>query len=63
MSHTILKVSDLDCDFQGQIGLQTSKIIILTVKHSTASNFILQLEMFFKHLNVSDRFENWRPCP
>ena len=51
MSHTILKVSDLDCDFQGQIGLQTSKFFILTVKHSTASNFIFQLEMFFKHLN------------
>ena len=49
MSHAILKVSDLDCDFQGQIGLQTSKIFILTVKHSTASNFIFQLEMF-KHL-------------
>ena len=59
MSHTILKVSDLDRDFQGQIGLQTSKIFILTVKHSAASNFIFQLEMFFKHLNVSDGFENW----
>ena len=59
MSLTILKVSDLDRDFQGQIGLQTSKIFILTVKHSTASNFIFQLEMFFKHLNVSDGFENW----
>ena len=47
MSYTILKVSDLDRDFQGQIGLQTSKIFILTVKHSTASNFIFQLEMFF----------------
>ena len=61
MSHAILKVSDLDSDFQGQIGLQTSKIFILTVNHSTASNFIFQLEMFFKHLNVSDGFENWRP--
>ena len=58
MSRTILKVSDFDRDFQGQIGLQTSKIFILTVKHSTASNFIFQLEMFFKHLNVSDGFEN-----
>ena len=59
MSHTILKVSDLDRDFQGQIGLQTSKIFSSTVKHSTASNFIFQLEMFFKHINVSDGFENW----
>ena len=33
MSHTILKLSDLDLDLQGQIGLQTSKIFILTVKH------------------------------
>ena len=46
MSHTILKVSDLDRDFQGQIGLQTSKILVLSVKHPTASNFIFQLEMF-----------------
>ena len=33
MSHTISKISDLDLDLQGQIGLQTSKIFILTVKH------------------------------
>ena len=33
MSHTILKLSDPDLDLQGQIGLQTSKIFILTVKH------------------------------
>ena len=59
MSHTILKVNDLDHDFQGQIGLQASKLLILTVKHSTAMSFIFQLEMFFKHLNVSDGFENW----
>ena len=29
------------------------------VTESTASNFIFQHEMFFKHLNVSDWFENW----
>ena len=33
MLHTILKIGDLDLDLQGQIGLQTSKIFILTVKH------------------------------
>ena len=33
MSRKILKLSDLDLDLQGQIGLQTSKIFILTVKH------------------------------
>ena len=59
MSLTILKVSDPDHDFQGQIGLQTSKIFILTVKHSTASNFIFQLEKVFNPLNVADGFENW----
>ena len=29
----ILKIGDLDLDLQGQIGLQTSKIFMLTVKH------------------------------
>ena len=29
----IVKIGDLDFDLQGQIGLQTSKIFILTVKH------------------------------
>ena len=29
----ILKIGDFDLDLQGQIGLQTSKIFILTVKH------------------------------
>ena len=33
MSHSILKISELDLDVQGQIGRQTSKIFILTVKH------------------------------
>ena len=33
MSHMILKIGNLDLDLQGQIGLQTSKIYILTVKH------------------------------
>ena len=29
----ILKIGELDLDLPGQIGLQTSKIYILTVKH------------------------------
>ena len=29
----ILKNGDHDLDLQGQIGLQTSKVFILTVKH------------------------------
>ena len=29
----ILKIGELDFDLPGQIGLQTSKIFILTVKH------------------------------
>ena len=29
----ILKIGDLDLDLQGQIGLQISKLFILTVKH------------------------------
>ena len=33
MSHTILKIGDLDLDRLGQIGLQTSRIFILTAKH------------------------------
>ena len=33
MSLTSLKTGDLDLDLQGQIGLETSKIFILTVKH------------------------------
>ena len=33
MSHTLLRTSDLDLDLQGKIGLQTSNIFILTVKH------------------------------
>ena len=33
MSLMILKIGNLDFDFQGQIGLQTSNIFILTVKH------------------------------
>ena len=35
MSCTILKIGDLDLDLLGQIGLHTSKIFILTVKHLT----------------------------
>ena len=33
MSPMILKIGDLDLDLQGQIGLQTNKIFIVTVKH------------------------------
>ena len=34
MSHIILKIGgDLDCDLQGQIELQNSKIFILPVEH------------------------------
>ena len=33
MSHTILKIGDLDLDLLDQIGLQTPRIFILTVKH------------------------------
>ena len=33
MSHMILKISDLDLDLQGQIGLQTFKLFILTGKY------------------------------
>ena len=33
MSPKILKIGDLDLNLQGQIGLQTSRICILTVKH------------------------------
>ena len=34
MSHMILKFGDFDdLDLKGQIGLQTSRIFILTVKH------------------------------
>ena len=30
MSSAVLKIGDLDLDLQGQIGLQTSRIFILT---------------------------------
>ena len=33
MSHKILKIDNLDLDLQGQVGIQTSNIFILTVKH------------------------------
>ena len=33
MSHNILKIDGLSLDLQDQIGLQTFKIFILTVKH------------------------------
>ena len=32
MSHTIMKIGELDLDLLGQNGLQTFKIFILTVK-------------------------------
>ena len=37
----ILKIGDLDLDPHGQIGLQTSKIFISTVKHGTTLNFTI----------------------
>ena len=58
MAHTILKIDGLSLDLQGQIGLQTSKIFILTVKHWKVSNFTFQLELLIDHLNVSYDFEN-----
>ena len=33
MSRTILKIGDLDLNLQGQIGLQASKICVLTIKN------------------------------
>ena len=54
MSHTILKIGDLELDLLGQIGLQTSRIFILTVNHSTILNFTFQLELFIEHQNVSN---------
>ena len=33
MSHMIMKIGNLDLDLQHQIGLKTSKMFILTVKH------------------------------
>ena len=34
-----MKIGDLDLDLLGQIGLQTSKIFILTVKQGTVLSF------------------------
>ena len=52
MSNTILKIGDLDLHLQGQIGLQTSRIIILTVNHLTVLNFTFQLELCIDQLKV-----------
>ena len=38
VSHMILKIGDSDLYLQDQIGLQTFKIFILTVKHRTTLN-------------------------
>ena len=59
MSLTILKIGDLDLDLQGQIGLQTSKIFVLTLR--IEAFIILQPELFIDHLNVSDGFANQWP--
>ena len=51
-----LKTGDLD--LQGQIGLQTCKIFVLTFIW-TYLEFAFTLELFIDHLNISDMFENW----
>ena len=58
MSNTILKIGDLDLHLQGQIGLQTSRIIILTVNHLTVLNFTFQLELCIDQLKVLDFSKN-----
>ena len=40
MSCKIMKIGELDLELQGEIGLQTSKIFVLTVNNLTVSNFI-----------------------
>ena len=60
MSWIILKIGELDLDHQGQIGLQSSKIFVLSFKNLPLSNFTFQFELFI-HLNVLDGFENWLP--
>ena len=59
MSQTILESGDLDVDLQGQIGLQNSRVFVLTVKNLIVWNFIFQLELFIEHLNILDGFEKW----
>ena len=56
MSEMGLKTGDLD--LQGQIGLQTCKIFVLTFIW-TYLEFAFTLELFIDHLNISDMFENW----
>ena len=56
MSQTILKFYDLD--LQGQIGLQTSKMFILTVNIEPLRILPSSLN-FIEHPNVSGQFENW----
>ena len=58
MSNTILKIGDLDLHLQGQIGLQTSRIIILTVNNLTVLNFTFQLELCIDQLKVLDFSKN-----
>ena len=58
MSNTIWKIGDLDLHLQGQIGLQTSRIIILTVNHLTVLNFTFQLELCIDQLKVLDFSKN-----
>ena len=47
------KACDLDLDVQGQIGLETSKILVLILKKFNLLEFYLKLELFIGHLNVS----------
>ena len=51
MSWTVLKISNLDFDLQGQINLQTFQIFVLTFKNGIISNFTFQLELFINHLD------------
>ena len=48
-----------DLDLQGQIGLQTSKILVFHFYKINNLNFTFQIKLFFDDLNVSKRFGNW----
>ena len=53
------KTGDLDRGLEGQIGLETSKILVLIFLNLAIKNFIFKLELFIDHVNVSNDFENW----
>ena len=52
------RTGDLEIDLQGQIGQETSKILVLIFKNLTIKNFIFKLELFIDHVNVTHDFEN-----